>query len=246
MCGRYALFAEPEEIAHLFSLTLDEVERIFDLAPRYNIAPTDTVLGVTTRSGGGRRAAALKWGLIPHWASNSDFGARTINARAETVAVKPAFRDSFRGRRCLIPASGFYEWKKLARGKQPYFFSVRGGETFALAGLWDRWRGGGEGAVESCAIVTTTPNTITRQVHDRMPVIIGADDYDAWLGPGLLDRALMKRLLAPFPPEKMIGYPVSTAVSRPGKESAELVEAVGPSLTTSLELELGDGQHTGA
>jgi putative SOS response-associated peptidase YedK len=240
MCGRYALYATPDEVARLFRLSLDEVRRVFDLSPRYNIAPTDAVPGIRCGRDDNREAAVFRWGLIPHWAHSSDFGARTINARAETVADKPTFRDSFRQRRCLIPASGFYEWQKVPGGKQPYFFRMRGDTLFALAGLWDRWGGlkAGASSIESCAVITTSPNTLTRPVHDRMPVIIEPGDFDDWLCPGPLDRALARQLLGTYPPERMTGYPVSPLVSRPGNEGVDLVEPVGASLDAPLELDL--------
>ncbi len=240
MCGRYALFAAPEELARIFRLPLDEVERVFVPRPRFNVAPAETVLAVRSRTAGeGAEAVGLKWGLIPHWARGSEFGARTINARAETAARKPAFRDSFRLRRCLVPASAFYEWKKLPGGKQPYLFRLEGSQPFAFAGLWDRWVGSGGEVAESCAIVTTRPNSLTRQVHDRMPVIVDPRDYDTWLDPGLRNPQHLGGILGPYPASRMTGYPVSTAVNRPGNDAPEMVRKVGEALSVMPELDLG-------
>lgn len=240
VCGRYALFAAPEELARIFGLPLDEVERVFVPRPRFNVAPAETVLAVRSRAArGGTEAVGLKWGLIPHWARGSEFRARTINARAETAARKPVFRDSFRLRRCLVPASAFYEWKKLPSGKQPYLFQLEGSQPFAFAGLWDRWVGSDSEVVESCAIVTTRPNPLTRQVHDRMPVIVDPQDYDTWLDPELRDPHHFDKILGPYPASRMTGYPVSTAVSRPGNDAHEMVRQVGDALSVPPELDLG-------
>ena len=240
MCGRYALFAAPEELARIFRLPLDEVERVFVPRPRFNVAPAETVLAVRSQAAeGGAEAVGLKWGLIPHWAKRDDFGARTINARAETVARKPAFRDSFRLRRCLIPASAFYEWHKSPSGRQPYLFRLEESRPFAFAGLWDRWVGPGNEVVESCVIVTTRPNSLTRQVHDRMPVIVDPQDYNSWLDPALRDPHHLDRMLGPYPARRMTGYPVSTAVNRPGNDAHELVRQVGEALSVLPELDLG-------
>jgi putative SOS response-associated peptidase YedK len=137
-----------------------------------------------------------------------------------------------------VPASGFYEWQKLLDRKQPYFFAMRDGKPFAFAGLWDRWSGESGEVVESCSIVTTRPNEVTRAIHDRMPVIVESRDHDAWLAPRSLSASLRETLLRPFPAERMTGHPVSTSVSKPGNEGPGLVEPVGPALDVSLELEL--------
>lgn len=240
MCGRYSLFAEPEELARIFHLSLEEVARVFTFGPRYNIAPTDPVLAVRCGPDAAREPVAVRWGLVPHWARDSEFGARTINARAETVATKPAFRDPFRYRRCLIPASGFFEWKKSPGGKQPYFFRLRDGGTLAFAGLWDKWEGSPGAVVESCAIVTTRPNSLTRAIHDRMPVILRPEDHDDWLASRPLDPSRASQMMAPIPVHLLTGYPVSTRVGRVGTEGADLVEPVGPPLESPLELDLAE------
>jgi len=170
MCGRYALHASPEVIALAFGLS-----EIPACAPRYNIAPAAQVLIVRKSE-----AAIARWGLIPRWAKDPSIGARMNNARAETVAEKPSFREAYRKRRCLIPASGFYEWKAEAGRKQPYYVFPRAGELFAFAGLWESWRGP-DGVLQTCAIITTAANEAMASVHDRMPVILAKESCPAWL-----------------------------------------------------------------
>ncbi len=229
MCGRFALHEPPEEIVRAFQLARAGLAGGY--VPRYNIAPTDDVLAVRVRDQSkGRESALLRWGLVPHWAKDATVAARTINARAETVAEKPAYRDSFRSRRCLIPADGFYEWQKRLSGKQPYYFNMKDGKVFALAGLWDEWRQVGNG-LESCTILTTEPNELTRPIHSRMPVILQPTDYDTWLDPELNDPVQLGSLLCPFPAQQMAAYPVSTFVSRAGNEGPTCIEPLaGPSL----------------
>ncbi len=233
MCGRYTLHAPPEELARIFRLPLDEVHRVFDFGPRYNIAPTDDIAAVRVRRGGeSREPAVLRWGLVPYWTRDPGIGARMINARGESVAGKPAFRDAFRERRCLVVADGFYEWQKLTGRKQPYYLRMRDGEPFAFAGLWDRWEGQGQGQgqgqrqepIESCTIITTEPNELARALHDRMPVILRPEDYDRWLDPVATDLKSLEVLLRPFPSELMIAYPVSTLVNKPENDAPECIE----------------------
>ena len=174
MCGRFALHAHPQVIALQFALSAAP-----EIAPRYNIAPTSDVL-VVRADDGKRLAARVRWGLVPRWARDPAIGAKLNNARAETVAEKPSFRDAFRRRRCLIPASGFYEWRREGSVKQPWYVYPAMGEVFAFAGLWERWRGGGA-PLETCAIVTTDANAVMAPIHDRMPVIVAREDYARWL-----------------------------------------------------------------
>ncbi len=225
MCGRYTLFASPEELARIFRLPLEEVRRVFDVGPRYNIAPTDRVAAVRLGEDSQREPVMLKWGLIPHWAREAGFGARTINARAETVASKPAFRDPLRERRCLILSNGFYEWQRVGGHKQPYYIRMRDGSPFAFAGLWDRWQGEGQ-VINSCTIITTQPNEVTRPIHDRMPAILNAAQHDAWLDPNTRDKGKLGELLHPFPPDQMIAQPVSTLVNKPANDLPECIEPI--------------------
>ncbi len=222
MCGRFsqAQIAELDrEIFKLLSAPAFE--------PRYNLAPTDDAAVVRASGTGGRELAPLRWGLIPSWAKDPAIGNRMINARAETLAEKPAFRDAYRMRRCLVPADGFYEWQKMPSGKQPYFVRVDGGGIFAFAGLWERWWDRATGNErETFTIITTEPNELLAPIHNRMPVIVGPDDYDRWLDPENESAANLADVLAPFPPERMSAYPVSRYVSKPGNEGPECVEPI--------------------
>jgi len=231
MCGRFSLFATPEEIANFFSVRLPEAGSTRGSGPRYNVAPTSEVMAVRQSDDGERRELAmLRWGLVPQWAKGPGNGPLMINARAETVAEKPAFRGPFRSRRCLVIANGFFEWKKSPQGKQPYYFQVDGGDLFAFAGIWDVWKGGAVEACESCAIITTTANDVTKPVHDRMPVILEDQSWETWLQ-GARDPVPspedLQRLLRPFPAERMSAFPVSTIVNSPKNDVAECVVPFG-------------------
>ena len=163
----------------------------------------------------------MRWGLVPSWAKDVGIGSRMINARAEGIAAKPAFRAAFRQRRCLVPADGFYEWQKVAGGKQPMLIRLRSGDPFAFAGLWERWRGP-DGEVETGTIITTAPNAVTAPIHDRMPVILDPADYDRWLDPSQPDAAA---LLRPCPDDWLTAIPVSTRVNSPKNDAADLIES---------------------
>jgi len=235
MCGRFSLFDSPEDLAQAFDLSVDEARCVAAAGPRYNVAPSDSVVGVRERpSGTGREAVLLRWGLVPHWAGSTELAARMINARAETVAEKPAFRDPFRVRRCLILTNGFYEWQKQPGGRQPHFICMPDRRPFAFAGLWDRWRRPPSEPLESCTIVTTAPNRALEAIHDRMPVILQPEDYDTWLDTSLNDRTLLEGLLRPCPEDRLISYPVSTLVNKPENDLPECVEPLeGPALDLS-------------
>ena len=192
-----------------------------DWEPRYNIAPTQPVPVVRRGYTGTFRASLMRWGLIPSWAADPAIGARTVNARSETVASKPSFRESLQMRRCLVPADGFYEWQRGARGKQPFCFEVGDGEIFAFAGLWDSWRGPDGQAIETCTILTTTPNDLLAGVHDRMPVILAPEHRDRWLDLSLRDAATAVTLLNPFASKLMRRYPVSMRVNLVANDDPE-------------------------
>jgi putative SOS response-associated peptidase YedK len=197
MCGRYALFALPPELIReiLGFVPIDEHGLVL---PRWNIAPTQQA-PVFREAPQGRSLGALRWGLVPSWADDLRFGARCINARAETLAAKPAFRAAFRTRRCLVPATGFYEWTRDAERKQPYVFRTRDGPVFLMAGLWDTWIAADTGeVVESFTIVTTAANDVVRPVHDRMPVILPRANWSSWLDPGNRDVSALAKLLVPW------------------------------------------------
>ena len=218
MCGRYRLSRKKQLIEEYFETTPWEDDWI----PRYNIAPTQLVPVIRRHPREAvRQLSAMKWGLIPHWAKKPSAAASTINAKSETAATKPAFRDPLKLRRCLIPADAFYEWKKVGNTKQPYCFEVNDGQLFAFAGLWDGWRDSSGQWVKTCSILTTTPNAVTSTVHDRMPVILNPDSYDLWLDPGVQDMAAVSKLLKPYDPSPMRCYPVSSRVNHVGNDDEE-------------------------
>jgi putative SOS response-associated peptidase YedK len=228
MCGRFTLTTPAAVWAALF-----ELDSVPPLGPRYNIAPTQPVAAVRSTArpqeetpeqddpeagtGSGHEFALLRWGLVPHWAKEPDLKGRTlINARAETVAEKPSFRDSFRFRRCLVVADGFYEWQPAGARKQPYWIRLDSEAPFAFAGLWDRWTGESE-SLESCTILTTEANEGLRPLHDRMPVILAPLNYEAWIDPDTSQREL-ESLLVPYPSESMTFHPVSIHVNHVGHD----------------------------
>lgn len=201
MCGRFALVTEKHVLQMLFDLELRG-----ELEPRFNIAPSEEVLALRQGADGERELSRLKWGLVPYWAKESSIGNKLINARMETAAQKPAFREAFRHRRILVPVSGFYEWKKVERGKQPFYIRMNDGSPFALGGLWDAWPKGNP-PLQSCAILTAPANERVAPVHDRMPVIIPPEAYALWLKreTSLSD---LQPLLSPFPAERMEVVPL--------------------------------------
>jgi putative SOS response-associated peptidase YedK len=198
-----------------------------ELGPRYNVAPTQPVLAVVSDEGK-RRIVQHRWGLIPTWAKDpSAFGGKTINARAETVAVKPSYRDSFRKRRSLVPASAFYEWRRKDGSRQPYAIVRRDGKPLALAGLWSPWREPeSDTPVLTCAVITTEANEVVGELHDRMPVILPEDAWDRWLDPEFRDAAELEKLLRPCPSEWLRAYPVSRAVGNVRNDGPELLREV--------------------
>ncbi len=221
MCGRYTLTGY-ERIPDLFEV--DEVR----IPPRFNIAPTQSVPAVRLGSQG-RRLDFFHWGLVPFWAKDPKIGARMINARSETVESKPAFRAAFTKRRCLVLADGYYEWRKLSDGKQPYWFRLTDGGIFAMAGLWETW-GGKEGeSLHSCTILTTEANGLARSVHDRMPVILPTEFHSHWLDPSA-SRENLKEMLRSYPAERMEALPVSRRVNNVRNDDPECIAATGEAL----------------
>lgn len=219
MCGRFALFTLSEALAERFGVPGARFP-----APSYNIAPSRDVAAVRVPPGGGaREIALLRWGLVPFWAKDPGAGDRMINARAETAAAKPAFRGAMRKRRCLIPADGFYEWKREGGRKQPWYVRMADGSPFAFAGLWERWRGEEGKEIESCAILTTAPNGLLAQVYDRMPVILPSGEYALWLDPAVQDPAAVGHLLAPCPDEGMVAFPVRPLVNNPAVDDSRCI-----------------------
>lgn len=203
MCGRYALTSSPAAIAERFGLAWAR-----DVEPHYNIAPGQ-MIPVVRETEAGRALALLKWGLIPSWAKDASIGTRLINARGETLGDKPAFRNAYRHRHCLVPANAFYEWKPVAGRKQPYCIRMRDQTLFGMAALWEHWMAPDGQVVESCTIVTVDANALVGELHDRMPLILAPDDYDAWLAAGPTEAELPHAVAA----EEMVAYPVSPLVS---------------------------------
>ena len=218
MCGRYRLSRRKRLVEEYFDSTpWDD-----DWNPRYNIAPTQSVPVIRQNPKEPvRQLAQMKWGLVPSWAKDASGAAGMINARSETAATKPAFRDSLKFRRCLIPADGFYEWIRTGKAKQPYCFEVNNRELFAFAGLWDRWKDPSGNWIKTCSILTTTPNAVTSTVHDRMPVILHPDDYGVWLDPGMKDLAAVSDLLKPYDARLMRCYPISTRINHVANDDEE-------------------------
>jgi putative SOS response-associated peptidase YedK len=210
MCGRYRLSRRKEVLAEQFDTNFDDL----DWEPRYNIAPTQAVPVIRqTANIQGRQAAMMRWGLIPSWSTNPNVGARTINARAETVGTKPSFLDPLRKQRCLVPADAFYEWRRSAKQKQPFCFEVDDGALFAFAGLWDSWRAPDGRFLESCTILTTMPNDLLAGLHDRMPVILPVEDHERWLDPSMRDIPSAISMLGPYDSTRMRRYPIGSRVN---------------------------------
>jgi len=216
MCGRYSLKTSPAELEKLFGVAPPAGYR-----PRYNIAPTQEVLAVTAEQGE-REARLLKWGLVPFWAEDPSIGSRMINARAETVADKPAYRNALAKRRCLIPADGFYEWQKRDDGKHPMRVRLHSEGVFAFAGLWERWDRRGR-PLETCTILTTTPNPLMSSIHDRMPVILDEAGRERWLAADT-PRDDLLALLRPWEGDDLEAYEVSSMVNSPAHDIPECLD----------------------
>ena len=229
MCGRYRLLSTEEEVAEFF-----EAERLEELHPRYNIAPSQPV-PVLRQVGPGRTISMVRWGLVPSWAKDPSIGSRLINGRSETVLDKPSFREPFAERRCLVPANGFYEWKKVGQRKQPFHFGMNDGSLFAFAGLWDRWQSPDGTVLESCTILTTTPNQLLQDVHDRMPVILHRNHHDIWLTAPPAERQRLREMLVPFEAELMTRYEVSSIVSSPRNDTPACAERLSTLGSVSVQ-----------
>jgi len=238
MCGRFTLTVSGLEIASKFNL-----EEVSDISPRYNIAPSQAIASIVVGEKSGRRELEwMRWGLIPSWAKEAKMGAKLINARAETVAEKPAFRTAFKRRRCLIIADGFYEWQQQGKQKQPYYFQVRSnhfsdsevrsnrfsdsGALFAFAGLWDTWQSGEGEKIVSCTILTTAANERVGQIHQRMPVIMSPAAYSQWLDPENKNHQKILPLLEQNANRDIVAYPVSSAVNNARNDRAECIQAI--------------------
>jgi putative SOS response-associated peptidase YedK len=219
MCGRFTLATPADEIRE--ELGLDDAGE--DWPARYNIAPQQDILIVGRTEEDLLRPGWARWGLVPFWARDPKIGQRMINARAESLLSKPAFRDALRARRCLIPADGFYEWRRVAGGKQPVRFHLADDRLFTFAGIWDRWKDADGTSLFTCAIITTAPNDAVRPVHDRMPVIVPREAREAWLDPSADDDSLIG-VLKPYPGTDLIGYAVSARVNSVANDDADCIE----------------------
>jgi len=219
MCGRFVLAADMEDITEL----LPDFTIPYPIPPRYNIAPNQPV--ACALNSGRKEITFMQWGLVPEWAKDPSIGARLINARAETLDEKPSFRNAFTRRRCLIPASGFYEWGRVAgqAGKQPVFFRLKSGKPFAIAGLWEEWCDKEGGVLPTCAIITTRPNSLVASVHTRMPVMLDPRDHARWLYTDEREVVGLKPLLKPWPAAGMESFPVSRRVKKVGNDSPDLI-----------------------
>lgn len=232
MCGRYVIAYGPEMLVHGFSAT-----RVVSFPQRYNVAPQPQVPVVYETREGERVAELMRWGLVPHWAKDASIGNKLNNARAESIADKPSFRQAVRRRRCILPASGFYEWQAVAAGsgggKQPWYVSPKGEPLFAFAGLFEAWRPKPDADAEAadwlltCCIVTTAPNALMATIHDRMPVTLARNNWDAWLSRGVQDPAELAPLMQGQPAEAMQAWPVARTVNRSSAEGAELITPLG-------------------
>lgn len=225
MCGRFLVTFQEQQALKKFAADV-----LPTLSPRYNIAPTQPILSIRDNADTGRREGHyLTWGLVPGWAEDPSVATKLINARAETAASKPSFRNAFRYRRCLIPASGFYEWKRTGNEKQPWCFHLPEYTPFAFAGLWEHWQHPDGSEIESTCILTCSAGDLMKPIHDRQPVILREQDYDAWLDPSLSDRkgsASLDRLLQPRELRSMTCHAVSPAVNNARNEGAKLLEPV--------------------
>jgi len=221
MCGRYTLSTPSDLLADLM-----EVQETPQLSQRFNIAPTQEapILRLADDPSPHREIVLLKWGLVPFWAKDPTIGNRMINARAETVAEKPSFRDSFKKRRCIVLTDGFYEWQKTGSGKQPYFFRLQSQQPFGMAGLWDRWEKGDGQPLETFTILTTEPNELVATAHHRMPVILNPRQIELWLDPATDSSSAFGPFWDPYPAADMQGFPVSTYVNNPANDTPRCIE----------------------
>jgi putative SOS response-associated peptidase YedK len=215
MCGRFALNENPKKFAEHFKLSGD-----VSISPSWNIAPSTRICSITADEEQRRHLSLMKWGLIPSWAKDVTIGSKLNNARGETVAEKPSFRTSFKFSRCIIPASGFFEWKTEDGVKQPYYISFKSGEPMAFAGLWSKWND-----IDSCCIITTSANSLMEPIHDRMPVILDVEQWATWLSPGVKQTDMLLPMIRPHDAEVMQAWPVSKDLNRVGlRNDAGLVE----------------------
>lgn len=223
MCGRFTLFAPYYEIVKRFDIETAFAEE--DYVPSYNVAPSHQVVAVIN-DGVQNRLGHLRWGLVPPWAKDDKIGYKMINARAETVATKPSFRNAFRMKRCILPADSFYEWQRKDGNKVPMRIKLKNDGLFAIAGLWEGWRGTDGSMLYTCTAITTEPNELMKPIHDRMPVILKKEDEAAWLDPANDDIHFLGNMLQPFDMEQMEAYIVSAEVNSPKNNNESLIVPV--------------------
>ncbi len=223
MCGRFTLTIDPSHLQEAFPWAVIPD----DLSPRYNIAPSQMVAVIPNT--GEKKVSMYKWGLIPSWSKDPAIGDRMINARAESLAEKPSFRNAFRRRRCLILADGFYEWKQTPgmKSKQPMYIRLKENRPFAFAGLWELWNSPDGSEIRSCTIITTQPNALLEPIHNRMPVILPPDAYQQWISPEDRQPAQLNELLVPYPAEQVIAFPISKMVNSPEYDAPEVIKPIG-------------------
>lgn len=215
-----------DKLAQQFDIAEEEFAAM-EFKPRYNVAPGQFLAAVRQDAEKPvRHFAKLRWGLVPFWAKDSNIGFKMLNARSETIVEKPAYREAFKSRRCLIPADGFYEWKTEGKAKQPFNFGMKDDSIFAMAAIWEKWKDPKGGLLETCSILTTTPNPLMEDVHDRMPVILRPEDYDLWLDPGMKKSDDLLPLLRPFDAKLMRRYAVSTRVNSVKFDDAECAASI--------------------
>lgn len=220
MCGRFAFSIPPAVLTESFGVPVPAA-----LEYRYNIAPTQQVL-IIRDSAEGRSLSSARWGLVPHWALDISIGSKMINARAETVHEKPAFRAAIKARRCIVPASGFFEWAATPKGKSPHYITIRNGSPIPFAGIWESWESPDHGVIETCSILTTTANPLIRSIHDRMPVILQPQDFGFWLDRSVKAPTELLRLYTPYPEELMTEWPVSRMVNSPVHDSSDCIQPI--------------------
>lgn len=221
MCGRFTSLFSPEVLKSTF-----DIQTPPDISPRYNIAPTQQVWIIRGSATGGRHLSSARWGLVPHWAKDLSIGNRMINARCETVHEKPAFRQSIHTRRCIVPASGFFEWTTTPTGKTPHYVTMRDGTPLAFAGIWESWKTSEGENIETCAILTTTANCLMAPIHDRMPVILHQTEFGVWLERSVNDPLELQRFYQPYPAELLQEWEVSTVVNNPAHETPETIAPI--------------------
>lgn len=217
MCGRFTLEASPDLLAKIFGLS-----SLPDISSRYNIAPSQQV-AVVRNLGGENHLDFLKWGLVPSWADDETIGYKLVNARSETVFEKNSFKRPIRSRRCLVPASGYYEWMHADEGAVPYYISMANGSPMAFAGIWEQWKCPDHAILETCAILTTASNSLMQKIHDRMPVILHPDEYSLWLDREMSDPIRLQPLFKPYPSDVMCYHPVSSAVNNPRNDTPDCI-----------------------